>query len=211
MNKQLNHCNQDQQRKLVILMLFDMYFLIVHFLRSQLDINQKKLVADSIRDEYAFLQKKYPSLANRNGTKYLARTLNRYIHEKCFYLMVYSWNVWEIWSVPLKFLPFPSKINCFKRLRFKIRIHRKIMRLTAIKNFSSSFLYSSQRAICFICLVKGYWCTTSETAFLSWKRGSMSWQPSTSLYSAVMVNLWRIRAPPCCSSSPSLLQSTATP
>ncbi|KAL4005543.1 hypothetical protein ACER0C_005256 [Sarotherodon galilaeus] len=45
--------------------------------RSQLDINQKKLVADSIRDEHAFLQKKYPSLANRNGTKYLARTLNR--------------------------------------------------------------------------------------------------------------------------------------
>uniref|UniRef100_UPI0037E73673 dynamin-1-like protein isoform X2 n=1 Tax=Semicossyphus pulcher TaxID=241346 RepID=UPI0037E73673 len=45
--------------------------------RSQLDINQRKLVADSIRDEYAFLQKKYPSLANRNGTKYLARTLNR--------------------------------------------------------------------------------------------------------------------------------------
>ncbi|TRY56112.1 hypothetical protein DNTS_015244 [Danionella cerebrum] len=34
-------------------------------------------VADSIRDEHAFLQKKYPSLANRNGTKYLARTLNR--------------------------------------------------------------------------------------------------------------------------------------
>ncbi|KAJ0069174.1 hypothetical protein NL108_003093, partial [Boleophthalmus pectinirostris] len=45
--------------------------------RSQLDINQKKAVADSIHDEYAFLQKKYPSLANRNGTKYLARTLNR--------------------------------------------------------------------------------------------------------------------------------------
>lgn len=46
--------------------------------RSQLDINNKKSVADAIRDEYAFLQKKYPSLANRNGTKYLARTLNRY-------------------------------------------------------------------------------------------------------------------------------------
>lgn len=46
--------------------------------RSQLDINNKKSVADSIRDEYGFLQKKYPSLANRNGTKYLARTLNRY-------------------------------------------------------------------------------------------------------------------------------------
>ncbi|XP_053114424.1 dynamin-1-like protein isoform X5 [Hemicordylus capensis] len=45
--------------------------------RSQLDINNKKSVADSNRDEYAFLQKKYPSLANRNGTKYLARTLNR--------------------------------------------------------------------------------------------------------------------------------------
>ena len=46
--------------------------------RSQLDINNKKQVSDAIRDEYAFLQKKYPSLANRNGTKYLARTLNRY-------------------------------------------------------------------------------------------------------------------------------------
>uniref|UniRef100_A0A5F8H0U9 dynamin GTPase n=1 Tax=Monodelphis domestica TaxID=13616 RepID=A0A5F8H0U9_MONDO len=46
-------------------------------IRSQLDINNKKSVSDSIRDEYAFLQKKYPSLANRNGTKYLARTLNR--------------------------------------------------------------------------------------------------------------------------------------
>ncbi|KAM3865246.1 dynamin-1-like protein isoform 2-T2 [Diretmus argenteus] len=45
--------------------------------RSQLDINNRKVVADAIRDEYAFLQKKYPSLANRNGTKYLARTLNR--------------------------------------------------------------------------------------------------------------------------------------
>nr|XP_061809069.1 dynamin-1-like protein [Nerophis lumbriciformis] len=45
--------------------------------RSQLDINNKKFVSDAIRDEHAFLQKKYPSLANRNGTKYLARTLNR--------------------------------------------------------------------------------------------------------------------------------------
>uniref|UniRef100_A0A3P9NYQ5 Dynamin-1-like protein n=1 Tax=Poecilia reticulata TaxID=8081 RepID=A0A3P9NYQ5_POERE len=45
--------------------------------RSQLDINNRKSVTDAIRDEYAFLQKKYPSLANRNGTKYLARTLNR--------------------------------------------------------------------------------------------------------------------------------------
>ncbi|MEE6477664.1 hypothetical protein FKM82_011586 [Ascaphus truei] len=45
--------------------------------RSQLDINNKKCVSESIRDEYAFLQKKYPSLANRSGTKFLARTLNR--------------------------------------------------------------------------------------------------------------------------------------
>ncbi|KAJ3595981.1 hypothetical protein NHX12_002390 [Muraenolepis orangiensis] len=45
--------------------------------RSQLDINNKKPVVDAIRDEYAFLQKKYPSLANRNGTKFLAKTLNR--------------------------------------------------------------------------------------------------------------------------------------
>ncbi|CAN2387212.1 Belongs to the TRAFAC class dynamin-like GTPase superfamily. Dynamin Fzo YdjA family [Pristimantis euphronides] len=45
--------------------------------RSQLDINNKKSVSDSIRDEYGFLQKKYPSLSNRSGTKYLARTLNR--------------------------------------------------------------------------------------------------------------------------------------
>lgn len=45
--------------------------------RSQLDINNKKPVADALKDEYAFLQKKYPSLANRNGTKYLAKTLNR--------------------------------------------------------------------------------------------------------------------------------------
>ncbi|XP_060695882.1 dynamin-1-like protein [Hemiscyllium ocellatum] len=45
--------------------------------RSQLDINNKKTVADALKDEHAFLQKKYPSLANRNGTKYLAKTLNR--------------------------------------------------------------------------------------------------------------------------------------
>lgn len=52
-------------------------FMAPSFRRSQLDINNRKSVADSIRDEHAFLQKKYPSLANRNGTKYLAKTLNR--------------------------------------------------------------------------------------------------------------------------------------
>lgn len=50
---------------------------LVYVRRSQLDINNRKSVADSIRDEHAFLQKKYPSLATRNGTKYLAKTLNR--------------------------------------------------------------------------------------------------------------------------------------
>lgn len=50
----------------------------IYVRRSQLDINNQKSVADSVRDEHAFLQKKYPSLANRNGTKYLAKTLNRY-------------------------------------------------------------------------------------------------------------------------------------
>ncbi|XP_022107274.1 dynamin-1-like protein [Acanthaster planci] len=45
--------------------------------RSQMDINQKKEISDAIRDEAAFLQRKYPALANRNGTQYLAKTLNR--------------------------------------------------------------------------------------------------------------------------------------
>ncbi len=30
-----------------------------------------------IRDEASFLQRKYPTLATRNGTQYLAKTLNR--------------------------------------------------------------------------------------------------------------------------------------
>ncbi|XP_078062639.1 dynamin-1-like protein, partial [Mustelus asterias] len=45
--------------------------------RSQHDINVNKSIADAIQDEQTFLQKKYPSLANRNGTKYLSKTLNR--------------------------------------------------------------------------------------------------------------------------------------
>ncbi|XP_023370481.1 dynamin-1-like protein [Otolemur garnettii] len=71
--------------------------------RSQLDINNKKSVADSIRDEYAFLQKKYPSLANRNGTKYLARTLNRLIIE----WSLYKWHIEgnkDFYSGPLRSL-----------------------------------------------------------------------------------------------------------
>ncbi len=30
-----------------------------------------------MRDEASFLQRKYPTLATRNGTQYLAKTLNR--------------------------------------------------------------------------------------------------------------------------------------
>ncbi|XP_028923430.1 dynamin-1-like protein isoform X2 [Ornithorhynchus anatinus] len=45
--------------------------------RSQHDININKSISDSLQDEQAFLQKKYPSLANRNGTRFLTKTLNR--------------------------------------------------------------------------------------------------------------------------------------
>ncbi|XP_033116387.1 dynamin-1-like protein [Anneissia japonica] len=45
--------------------------------RSQMDINNKKSIDDASRDESAFLQRKYPALANRNGTAFLAKTLNR--------------------------------------------------------------------------------------------------------------------------------------
>lgn len=36
-----------------------------------------KSIQDALKDEAAFLQRKYPTLANRNGTPYLAKTLNR--------------------------------------------------------------------------------------------------------------------------------------
>lgn len=34
-------------------------------------------IEDALKDEASFLQRKYPTLANRNGTPYLAKTLNR--------------------------------------------------------------------------------------------------------------------------------------
>lgn len=34
-------------------------------------------IEDALKDEAIFLQRKYPTLANRNGTPYLAKTLNR--------------------------------------------------------------------------------------------------------------------------------------
>ncbi|EAA43354.4 AGAP008896-PA [Anopheles gambiae str. PEST] len=45
--------------------------------RSQQDIMDKKTIDDQLRDEAAYLQRKYPTLATRNGTPYLAKTLNR--------------------------------------------------------------------------------------------------------------------------------------
>lgn len=45
--------------------------------RSQQSINDKKTIEDQLRDEAAYLQRKYPTLATRNGTPYLAKTLNR--------------------------------------------------------------------------------------------------------------------------------------
>lgn len=45
--------------------------------RSQQDIIDKKNIEDTLKDEASFLQRKYPTLATRNGTPYLAKTLNR--------------------------------------------------------------------------------------------------------------------------------------
>ncbi|TRY78211.1 hypothetical protein TCAL_14445 [Tigriopus californicus] len=45
--------------------------------RSQQDIKDKKSITDQMKDEASFLQRKYPTLATRNGTQYLAKTLNR--------------------------------------------------------------------------------------------------------------------------------------
>lgn len=45
--------------------------------RSQQDIIDNKKIEEQLKDEAAFLQRKYPTLATRNGTPYLAKTLNR--------------------------------------------------------------------------------------------------------------------------------------
>lgn len=45
--------------------------------RSQQDIMNNKNIQEALKDEATFLQRKYPTLANRNGTPYLAKTLNR--------------------------------------------------------------------------------------------------------------------------------------
>ncbi|CAH1989808.1 unnamed protein product [Acanthoscelides obtectus] len=45
--------------------------------RSQQDIINNKSIQDALKDETSYLQSKYPTLAARNGTPYLAKTLNR--------------------------------------------------------------------------------------------------------------------------------------
>jgi len=45
--------------------------------RSQQDIKDNKSILEAMKDEASFLQRKYPTLATRNGTAYLAKTLNR--------------------------------------------------------------------------------------------------------------------------------------
>lgn len=45
--------------------------------RSQQDILNNKSIDEAIKDEAMFLQRKYPALAARNGTSFLAKTLNR--------------------------------------------------------------------------------------------------------------------------------------
>lgn len=45
--------------------------------RSQHDINTQKSLEDSMKDEQAFLQRHYPSLVSRAGSRYLAKTLSR--------------------------------------------------------------------------------------------------------------------------------------
>lgn len=45
--------------------------------RSQADIASNKPIEECLKDEARFLLKNYPTLANRNGIQYLAKTLNR--------------------------------------------------------------------------------------------------------------------------------------
>uniref|UniRef100_A0A8C7ZI28 Dynamin-1-like protein n=1 Tax=Oryzias sinensis TaxID=183150 RepID=A0A8C7ZI28_9TELE len=45
--------------------------------RSQHDINTQKSLEDSIKDEHVFLQRHYPSLVSRAGSRYLAKTLSK--------------------------------------------------------------------------------------------------------------------------------------
>lgn len=45
--------------------------------RSQQDIMDSKAITAALKDEQTFFRKRYPALASRNGTPYLAKTLNK--------------------------------------------------------------------------------------------------------------------------------------
>ena len=45
--------------------------------RSQKDILEKKAVQSALKDEQAYLQRRYPSISSRNGTPFLTKTLNK--------------------------------------------------------------------------------------------------------------------------------------
>uniref|UniRef100_A0A0N5C3B7 Dynamin GTPase n=1 Tax=Strongyloides papillosus TaxID=174720 RepID=A0A0N5C3B7_STREA len=45
--------------------------------RSQRDINNNKSIKESLKDEVEFLQKKYPTIVQKNGTVYLSKLLNK--------------------------------------------------------------------------------------------------------------------------------------
>ena len=45
--------------------------------RSQADINGEKSVEACLKDEATFLNRKYPTVADKNGIQYLAQTLNK--------------------------------------------------------------------------------------------------------------------------------------
>ncbi len=45
--------------------------------RSQKDILEKKSIESCLKDEQDYLQRRYPSIANRNGTPFLTKTLNK--------------------------------------------------------------------------------------------------------------------------------------
>lgn len=78
-------------------------FLTFNFLQS---------IANALKDESTYLQRKYPSLANRNGTPYLTKTLNRLlmhhirdclpnlkvIIKKSLQLLLYNFSLANQWS-----------------------------------------------------------------------------------------------------------------
>lgn len=79
--------------------------------RSQADIKAGKTIDEALQDEASFLQRRYPSLASRNGTPCLARTLNRvsaseFVLSSCVepYFVSHFSPVTHLWSSLRSFL-----------------------------------------------------------------------------------------------------------